>query len=215
MILEKNSRYTGILEIERNCSKVMEKNRFIIIFSFDLEDYDENDGKAVISKVNPIQIKNLLKKYKDFYIIFEKDMQVFQTKATLVSISNDQINVEINNKDTLIDQRKFQRYNFCPEDLEVIKIYQNGRLITEDGYFLELSARGIKILIPEDKTLDGKMIEVFGSNNSKFFDVKVHQITNFDKNKLIRGEILNPRINVTEYILKSYIKIYKTIIKTG
>ncbi len=214
MILQKGNRYNARMEVERKCYDKIQDGKFVVIFSFDVDDYDENTNSAIISKINPMQVKNLFTKKKNFYLLSEKDDKVYQTSASIISEENkDSFKIDINTEDSLVDQRKYQRYSFCPEDLGDFLVYQNGDLISQEGHLVELSARGVKLFLQDDINTDDGMIEIFNKENQKFFDIELRGIEKVPDGTLIRGEITNPHINITEFILKSYIDIYKNIIK--
>ncbi len=216
MDIKLKKRYNGIIPIDRYC-QVIGNHKFDFLFSFRVIDViDEENNKFLISFFNPQLANCILTKYPDFKFYYKKGNKNFLASANVIKNGKAEAEIKINKDLSIPEKRRYNRFKISQFDLPPFSIYSDGKKLIENARILEISLRGLQIFAPEFSFNDENLLEIINEDeNINIGLVKPVLVEKNEKGVVIRGEIKKTNINMTKFMIETYIKVAKDIIKTN
>ncbi len=210
-----DKRYNGIIPIERHSENLgIQKFDFLFSFKF-VEIVDEEKDEFIISYFNP-QLANCILSYFDrFSFYYKKNNKNYLVNADILETKNAKAVIKVEKDLTIPERRKYNRFKLSKFDLPEFSIYSNGNKISDNARILEISLRGLQISTSEIQFNDEDLLEIVNEKeNINIGLIKPVLVENYGHEIIIRGEIKKTNINMTKFMIETYIKVSKEIINT-
>jgi len=210
-----SKRYNGMIPIERKCD-IIENSEFDFLFSFRfLETIDEENDEFLIGYFNPHIASCILNHFDNFTFYYKKENKNFLVKARVLENRNAKAVIKVEKDLITPEKRKYNRFKLSKFDLPEFSIYSNDKKISGDARILEISLRGLQILTSEVEFNDEDLLEIVDEKrNINIGLIKPVLVENVGNEIVIRGEIKKTNINMTKFMIETYIKVAKEIINT-
>jgi len=197
MSLKEGVRYSCHMKVPFECKSIHDKSDFYIFFSCKV--LKLNDDTILTDMYNPVIIRDLLKKYPEFYIFVPEKRELVGCQY----IETSKNGVILKTKDRIPEKRKSFRILLCdsdfyinePGDIDVLDISYTGVRFVYRGR--SESSENFVRLINAERTID---VEILGRNT-------------INGETIIRGRIVSSNFNISRFISERYIQICKEIIK--
>ncbi len=197
MSLKEGVRYSCHMKVPFECKSIHDKSDFYIFFSCKV--LKLNDDTVITDMYNPVIIRDLLRKYPEFYIFVPEKRELVECQY----IETSKNGIVVRTKDRIPEKRKSFRILLCDSDF----------YINEPGDIdvLDISYTGVRFVYRGSSKDLGNPVRLI--NDERTIDVEVLGRDTINGESIIRGKIVSSNFNISRFISERYIQTCKEIIK--
>ena len=192
--IQTGTRYSCNIDIPVECEN--SKRDFKVFFSCIVKDFDDTQNIVYLTGFNPIELEELVKKYKTFSIFLHEN-----SKSIVCSYSHSNGNMLVAKQTAeFIEKRRSFRIPVCENEFKI-----NGK----EAIIINISASGLSFICDREPP---QIVHLEGNNN-KTIKVKIIETRKEDGKYIARGKILITNFNLYRFISEKYLQICKEILK--
>ncbi len=214
--MKAGSRYDGIFYLPHKCAGGINEVLIPIFFSFRAKRV-EDENLVVADRFSPPGVEDIVLG-KEIFLLREITTagEVVLVKSSIERDNEGNILVKVNPKERILENRSFDRYAFCPEELGEFQVFKDEKEEPiGSAYITDISLSGAEFFsstVPFSSINVGDVIVV----KQKVKQMKL-ELVRKRENKArhviyFAGKIVETNFNLMNYLMTNYVRVIKNIL---